>query len=300
MVGSFGMLPDRQKILLAWLARICAIAAVAVGGFAFWKMSPDGALPAAAKIPAADFAPGAHVANESWSVFAPANRRGLSTNAADQTPRRFRLAGTFFVFGAGEVHKAILDDLQTKQQSIVGQGEQVAGYTVEEVGADRAVLVRGSEREVLILGLTSPAAPAAAAGTNVARNAASEKVLDETRFGKRVGDTRWIMNRRELLNYYQELLDNPDRIAAVYMSMKPEYKNDEIAGYRLNEEGERDFFKAVGLQEGDVIRKVNSMNMTSQARAEYFIGEFVKNRLNAVVIDIERDGTPQKMIYLTQ
>ena len=63
-------------------------------------------------------------------------------------------------------------------------------------------------------------------------------------------------------------------------------------------EGEPDFFKAVGLQNGDVIRKVNSMNMTSQRRAEYLMGEFFKNRLNAFVFDIERQGQPQKLIYL--
>jgi hypothetical protein len=43
---------------------------------------------------------------------------------------------------------------------------------------------------------------------------------------------------------------------------------------------------------------VNSMHMTSQSRAEFFLGEFVKERLNAVVLDIERDGNPQKIIYL--
>jgi len=54
----------------------------------------------------------------------------------------------------------------------------------------------------------------------------------------------------------------------------------------------------VGLQHGDVVRKVNSMRMTSQRRAEYFIGEFVQGRLGAVVLDIERNGQPTKLVYL--
>ena len=40
------------------------------------------------------------------------------------------------------------------------------------------------------------------------------------------------------------------------------------------------------------------MPMISQSRAEYFINEFVKNRVNGFVIDIEREAKPEKMIYL--
>jgi len=40
------------------------------------------------------------------------------------------------------------------------------------------------------------------------------------------------------------------------------------------------------------------MRMTSQRRAEYFIGEFVQGRLGAVVLDIERNGQPTKLVYL--
>ncbi|MDD2520689.1 MAG: hypothetical protein PHR34_07020, partial [Kiritimatiellae bacterium] len=60
------------------------------------------------------------------------------------------------------------------------------------------------------------------------------------------------------------------------------------------------FYSQVGFQHGDVVRKVNSMRMTSQRRAEYFIGEFVQDRLGAVVIDVERDGQPLKLVYLVK
>ena len=56
----------------------------------------------------------------------------------------------------------------------------------------------------------------------------------------------------------------------------------------------------MGLRQGDVVRRVNSLHMTSQKRAEYFIGEFVKGGLGAVVLDIERDGRPEKLVYLVK
>ena len=70
-----------------------------------------------------------------------------------------------------------------------------------------------------------------------------------------------------------------------------------IAGYVLGMEGEKEFFQAAGLQDGDVVRKVNSINMTSQKRAEYLIREFLQSRISALVFDIERDNQAQKLIY---
>jgi hypothetical protein len=296
------MSPDRQQEVLKWIVRVCSVAAVGMAGFAAWKLQPAMEVPALASAPVPQFAAATHISAESWNVFAPPAGAVASTNAADSAPHRFRLAGTFFAMGTGtnDARKAILDDTQTKQQVIVGQGEEAGGWMVHEVGAEYAVLLRGAERALLRLGFAGPKSSAPAVAASAVKIEEGEKVLEETQFGKRVGDTRWILSRAAVMSYYQELLDNPDRIAALYMSMKPDYNGDEIAGYRVNQEGERDFFKAMGLKEGDVVRKVNSMNMTSQARAEYFIGEFAKNRLNAMVIDIERNGQPQKMIYLAR
>ena len=295
------MTPERQRLILVWLCRVCLVAAAGMGAFAFVKLPPAAPPPAAAGVPPAQFDPAPHISAEAWGVYAPGKNATIGMNSSNEPPHRFRLAGTFFTLGDGtnDARRAILDDTKTKQQSIVGMGEQVDGWTVTEVGAESALLVRGGERELLRLGF---AGPKTAASVSVATNAVAldqgEKVLEESAFGKRVGDTRWVLSRAALLDYYQQLLDNPERVAALYVSLKPDYKGDEVAGYRLNQEGEQDFFKAMGLQEGDVVRRVNSMNMTSQTRAEYFIGEFVKDRLGAVVIDIERSGTPQKMIYL--
>ena len=37
--------------------------------------------------------------------------------------------------------------------------------------------------------------------------------------------------------------------------------------------------------------------MTSKRWADYFINEFSQNRLNVVVMDVERDGEPVKLLY---
>ena len=116
--------------------------------------------------------------------------------------------------------------------------------------------------------------------------------------GKQAGKQRWVFKRQALLNYYQELMDQPDRLVALFDSLKPMYNDRrKIEGYYLGVEGEKDFYDAVGLKEGDVVRSVNSMKMTSRRRAEYFISEFVKDRANAFILDIERGGKPVQLRY---
>jgi type II secretory pathway component PulC len=118
------------------------------------------------------------------------------------------------------------------------------------------------------------------------------------RFGRQLGERRWVVRRPAVLEYYQELLDQPERMVAVFDSLKPVFdERHKVAGYLLGVEGEADFFSAAGLHEGDIVRRVNSMPMTSRRRAEFLINEFLQNRMSAVVLEIERDGRPAKLVY---
>ena len=79
--------------------------------------------------------------------------------------------------------------------------------------------------------------------------------------------------------------------------MKPDRIDGKIAGYQIEKQGEQEFYDNVGLLEGDIVRTVNSMKMTRQERAAYFMREFLNDRLGAVVLDIERNGEDMKLIY---
>jgi type II secretory pathway component PulC len=213
--------------------------------------------------------------------------------------KRFRLAGTFFAVGLNQqARKAILDDLQKKEQLLVSEGDLIDDARVFSIMSDRIILRRGAIDEQIMLCF---------AGNSQSNNqlaaysagAGGKSLADmQNRFGKRVGDKRWVLMRSELMSYYKEVFNNTDRLAKVYDSLKPVYQGNNIAGYTLMVEGEGEMFTALGLQQGDVIRQVNSMPMTSQTRAEYFIGEFVKNRVNGFVLDIERSGRKEKLIYM--
>lgn len=227
----------------------------------------------------------------------------------ESAAKRFRLAGTFFAVGLNQQsRKAILDDLQKKEQLLVAEGDlldQAQGTIGNEtrvlsIMSDRIILRRGTIDEQIMLCFTGNSQSNSQSAAYSA-GAEGKSLADmQNRFGKRVGDKRWVLTRSELMSYYKEVLNNTDRLAKVYDSLKPVYQGNNIAGYTLMVEGEGEMFAALGLQQGDVIRQVNSMPMTSQMRAEYFIGEFVKNRVNGFVLDIERSGRKEKLIYMVR
>lgn len=286
---------------LPWIVAAAVLAALAwyavqTAGMPDVAVQPD----ASAIEPASWSTPPSFDAN-AWDAFVQG--RGGAPVAGGPLARRFRLAGTFFAFadprdGAADSScKAILDDVERKTQHLVGEGETIEGVQVARIFRDHILLRSGGREEELWLSYaTATTGSGRAPGTPDAAQAG--EVLEKSRFGTRVGEHRWVLNRDSLMEYYRELREDPERIAHLFVSMKPDYREGAVAGYNVNMTGEHDFFKAAGLQEGDTVRKVNSLAMTSQARAEYFIGEFLQGRLTAVVLDIERGGNPQKLIYL--
>jgi type II secretion system protein C len=292
----------RVLAVLRWLAVVTACACAGLYTF-LYRVLPTPTAAAADAVPAPSWPEEPPIPADAWSVF----RGAVSPVHVSDSPlaQRYRLAGTFFLFGGGQEEgagggrRAIIDELSTQRQHLVSEGERVEDLEVVRVFPDH-VLLRGQGLEAeLWLSFSDPGLTATAAG-GAAPAGGEPPPLETNRFGKRVGETRWVLSREALMEYYREILDEPERIAALYMSLKPDYKEERIAGYILDEEGEGDFFHAVGLRQGDVIRKVNSINMTSQKRAEYFLGEFVKNRMNALVIDVERSGRPEKLIYFVR
>ncbi|MDD4341714.1 MAG: hypothetical protein PHO14_05710 [Kiritimatiellae bacterium] len=258
--------------------------------------SQAAALPEAFRWPA--------MAEELWQRL----RFGEPTPAvptAGSLAARYRLAGVFLILSndgrrGGEDRCAILDERQTQKQFMASEGEWIDDIRVVRVERDHVVLSDGTREELVVL--AAGTLGAGAGGTPTAAAADVPQVLETTRFGNRVGENRWEVSRQSVLDYYQEMMDNPERLASLFLAMEPARDEEgKVAGYRLNMDvGEKDFYTQVGFQDGDVVRKVNSMRMTSQRRAEYFIGEFVQDRLGAVVIDIERDGASQKLVYLVQ
>lgn len=245
-------------------------------------------------------APAAPQADD-WSVLRRARGKGGVTVVAAPL-QRFRLAGTFATY-EGETgqtsRRAVIDDLLKRGDHLLREGESIEGLTLLKIFPDYVTVNIGGREEILRLGFTDAPASVAAAPAPTLRT--NEVALSTSRFGKRIASDRWVLSREALMQYYEELRRDPERVLQLFDSFQPSYTPDRIIdGYKLHVEGEKEFLAATGLQEGDVVRKVNSINMTSQKRAEFLIGEFLQKRMSAVVFDIERENKPQKLIYFVR
>lgn len=245
-----------------------------------------------------------------WHALLPS-----TAGAATQAPiaQRYQLAGTYLAFPQGGAETspaastriAVLDDLTEKKQVLVYEGRMVDDHKVVLVEENRAVLEGPGGRVELWRRVSGGAVPrAVSVDPNEGDDERSDgsffdaPALETNRFGKRIDKDRWIFERKALMGYYEEMMASPERLVTLYKSFRPDRKDGEVAGFQFKTEGESDFFKAVGFQEGDVVRTVNSMQMTSQRRAEFFMGEFVRENLNAIVIEVEREGETRSLIYL--
>jgi type II secretory pathway component PulC len=214
----------------------------------------------------------------------------------------YRFAGTFFTYAGGEtggvlLRRAVVSYRPEQRQYIVSEGDSVGGAEVVSIGPQELVLRRGGKEAALALGAASGGRVRASGQQGGAETRAAVAGA-QTRFGEKTGDGTWTMNRESLMAYYEELLENPERLLQVFDSMQPIYTADgAIEGYQLHTVGEAAFFEAVGFREGDKVRSVNTLAMTNRRRAEFFIRQVVENDLSAIVIDIERDGAPQRLVY---
>jgi type II secretory pathway component PulC len=234
-----------------------------------------------------------------WRTLAA--RAGRSDGAASPgTPSRFRLLGTYFVNDgtAAPRGKAILDDAVSRREHILGEGDEVDGVRIAAVFRDHVTLQSAGGVRDLWIEFASRARIVEPAATP-SNGLAGASAVATNRFGcVPTQENRWEFTRQPLLDYYQELLDEPERLAAIFDTMKPvRDERNRITGYVVGIEGEKEFFDAVGLKQGDIVRSVNSVAMTNRKRAEFFIDEFLKDRMTAVVLEVERGGQMVKQVY---
>lgn len=238
------------------------------------------------------------------SVFAALSGAGAQ-QVGSRSELPYRLAGTFLKYGSPDHNrdrqrKAIIDDIERRRQALLEEGESYRDIGVLRISRDHILVERdGRQHELWLSFDDSSAADETGQG---AGDEAAVRDLDSgagNRFGRRVGESKWVFSKQALRDFYAEMLDDPARAVDIYETMRPDYDDERnIQGYVVDIVGEKGFFDAVGLRNGDVVRKVNSMEMRSRNRAEYFIREFMKDRVGAVVLDIERDGEERKQIYM--
>jgi hypothetical protein len=296
----------------AWAVLAAALIACLLFAVAYFRL--PSLLPAGPGVEAtpSDWAAVVPLHQCTWSVFQTTD--GKTEPEAGPLSQRFRLAGTLVWLDPDgtEIKKAILADLQARTEEIVSEGTLVGSIEVVRIRRE-SVLLRdrvGGQEEELILTYARPTPepdqndPPAVSAPEGLELGEGELVISTNRFGAQVGATRWVMSRVSVMGFVDEMSEHPARVAKLFDSMKPVYEGDgptrQVSGYVLQLEGEGDFYRDVGLKEGDIVRRVNNLPMQSQQRAIFWIDQFRANNANAFQIDVERDGKAVRLEYLVR
>lgn len=197
---------------------------------------------------------------------------------------------------------AFIEERATRRQRGYKVGDVLQnGCRVSEVRADSVVVSTPGGEEVLRFDWAVAGEGGADAAGDASASAAggSAEAFFRRMGGSRKGTNQWYFARDAVLDYVDELKSRPERLVAVFDSLDPVYGDGgSISGYRLDVKGEKDFFAAAGLSQGDIVRKVNYIPMTNRMAAESLIRRFTTDGdFDFIVIEIERDGATMQQIY---
>jgi general secretion pathway protein C len=179
---------------------------------------------------------------------------------------------------------AVIEDLETHHQELYRVGDAIRGARIVAIVWDRVTLEQGGQEATLELappGEHHGAQPDVAAATTPAEAAATIR---------RTGADAFIVDRRELAGAVDNMSGLMTQLRAV-----AEVADGRPAGFRLFQIKEDSIFHRLGLQDGDVVQRVNGTTLDDPTSLLTFLGR-LRNEPR-VAVDIVRAGTARTLVY---
>ena len=272
----------RRELELALLAMSTALAVLGVN--AALRLAVDD-VPAATPVSALPRA----AAPEPLDAWAPIAARDLFNGDAAPASRDAarRLVGVGFQGGEA---RAAIEDVRTHRQELVGVGDTVGDARVTSIAWDHVVLAGAGGETVLELA-TAPsddrgepdAQPDPDAAPSRAASAGSATI-------RQTSPTAFVVDRRELAGAVDDMSGLMTQLRAV-----AEVQDGRPAGFRLFRMQDDSIFRRLGLQNGDVVQRVNGQAVSDPANLLAFL-----QRLRTeprVALDIRRGAERRTMVY---
>src|SRR6266849_846640 len=265
-----------ELVLLALVGYLAAVGVTTGLGTAVDDVPPA---PAAAAP-----APGAHTPGPladyaliaERDIFNPARGGG-----ADAPRAALRLWGVGL---QGSEARAVIEDTTTHRQELYRVGDQAGGARVASIDWDRVTLEGDGGEEVLEL---SPP-PSAPAGVTAQPPPAEAAAPADERI-RRTAENAFIVDRREVAG----AVDNASGLMTQLRAVA-EVRDGRPAGFRLFQIRDDSLFARLGLQNGDVVQRVNGAQVADPGALLAFL-----QRLRSeprVALDIVRGDAPRTMV----
>lgn len=182
---------------------------------------------------------------------------------------------------------AVFENLDSGEQNVFAVGDRVFGgpklVAVDPRGAD--VLVKGKRKRYEIEEREQGAAPAAARPA-----AASKKAGKEAAGVRRTGAGAYLVDRREVEHTIANLNEVITQARAV-----PVLADGQSVGFKLFRIHRGSIFEKIGLQDGDIVQRVNDTNLTDPTRAVGLLEEV--QSMSQIRVNFLRGGKPMTHTY---
>jgi general secretion pathway protein C len=179
---------------------------------------------------------------------------------------------------------AVIEDQAARRQDLYAVGDSIRGARIKAIAWDRVTLERDGVEATLELAppgerrTTEPAAPPSEAPSSTPQRI------------RRTGADAFIVDRRELA----EATDNVSGLMTQLRAVA-EVADGRPAGFRLFQIKEDSVFRRLGLQDGDVVQRVNGTPVSDPKSLLAFL-----ERLRTeprVALDIVRAGGSRTLVY---
>ena len=199
---------------------------------------------------------------------------------------RVKLLGTL-VAGNPDWSFASIQDMVTQRSQTYMVGNTLQGATVTEIERERVIILNNGRREFIDGqpgdgAFVPPSPPVAQANTAPPGNDASGiRALNENEYE---------VPRAEIDKTLNNLND-----VAMQARIVPAFKDGQAVGFKLFSIRPNSIYSKIGVQNGDVIRRINGFDLNSPEKALEVYSKM--KDASRIEIEIERNGAPIRKSY---
>ena len=251
------------------------------GSGAAGPRSVEAPRPAAAR-PVADYIA---IARRNLFAAVPPNDSDLGTGPVTVgSSSALRLVGTG---RHGGVRFAIVEDTGTKRQLVLRLGEEIGGATVSEIGWRRVVLRRAGREEVLAV---TPDAGGTPVDPGLRTTGAIPATTSTDENVKKIGEDRYLVAQAEVDHSMENLSELFTQLRAV-----PNQDGGKTNGFKVFAIKRGSLFQKIGLENNDVVERVNGVDLNDPTRAMSLFQELQGQ--SRLTVDIQRGGESRTLTY---
>ena len=213
------------------------------------------------------------------STGSPTGERDIA--ATKQTDLNVKLLGTAVAANPGHSY-AIIEDLATREQLLYHVGDDILdAATLTRVEWDRVVLSRNGAEEILDLSLDRT--PRGQVATRAVAAAGAGRI-------RKTANNKYVIDRREVEDTVKNLNEVFTQARAV-----PFFREGKTVGFRVFAIKPGSVFERIGLKNGDIVRRVNGVELTDPTKAITLFTELQNE--GHIAVDLDRSQKAQSFSY---